>query len=390
MCERLHASILDVNNKEKDNYIKTNGNDSVNRRQLWGFIQDPIQTQPLSIVIFNEAAISYYHYNVSNNPGIFLDYTGQLVKPVPYYLTPLNNSNNKRVLNAFFTMASNASNSSADAPPVDVFELITNDLSSKNLQRYFHIYRQKELEIFNSNSIPFLINTDYTQNLLVAILEEYNNENVDQYINRVTNCIINGHELDNSKVLVGWYFGHAIRAIRHHIRSKKFMIESGYDRDIMSKFAMRIWNSVRVKEDFLNAEREIEKWEWIMNQKHLELINKKITLIEKKRFINNKGFDITIIPDLRTNFDDFDLSNVEESINNNPMNISNLLNQESDSWIYSLNGKPLLKILLDNSQNYKLMIPQLNIVVNVQMSSLNNIKNPFYSLNLIKYMEKVW
>ena len=78
-----------------------------------GFIQEPIQTQALSIVIFNEARIFYYHYNVKNNPGIFLDYTGQLVKPVPHYLTPLNNSNNKRVLNVFFTMASSEASSNA-------------------------------------------------------------------------------------------------------------------------------------------------------------------------------------------------------------------------------------------------------------------------------------
>ena len=51
-----------------------------------GFIQEPIQTQPLSIVIFNEMAIFYYHYHVNENPGIFLDYMGQLVKPIPYYL----------------------------------------------------------------------------------------------------------------------------------------------------------------------------------------------------------------------------------------------------------------------------------------------------------------
>jgi hypothetical protein len=89
LCERLHAAILDINKKEKDDYIKINGAYLVNKRQLWGFIQDPIQTQPLSIVIFNEAAISYYHQNVNNNPGIFLDYTRQLVEPVPYYLTPI-------------------------------------------------------------------------------------------------------------------------------------------------------------------------------------------------------------------------------------------------------------------------------------------------------------
>ena len=49
------------------------------------------------------------------------------------------------------------------------------------------------------------------------------------------------------------------------------------------------------------------------------------------------------------NLKDFDLSNIEENINNNPMNISNLLNQEPNSWIYNLDNKSLLKILLDNN-----------------------------------------
>jgi hypothetical protein len=40
------------------------------------------------------------------------------------------------------------------------------------------------------------------------------------------NTIINKEEFGNFKVLIGWCFGHAIRAIRHHVRSKKFMIES--------------------------------------------------------------------------------------------------------------------------------------------------------------------
>ncbi|UZO19300.1 uncharacterized protein OCT59_010597 [Rhizophagus irregularis] len=61
LCERLHAAILDINSNEKDDYIKKNGAHSVNKRQLWGFIQEPIQTQPLSVVIFNEAGICYYH-----------------------------------------------------------------------------------------------------------------------------------------------------------------------------------------------------------------------------------------------------------------------------------------------------------------------------------------
>ncbi|RIA86667.1 hypothetical protein C1645_828952 [Glomus cerebriforme] len=64
----------------------------------------------------------------------------------------------KRILNVFFTIPSLGKGS--DASPVNVFELITNDLSSNNLQHYLNIYRQKELQLFNINSVPYLINTD--------------------------------------------------------------------------------------------------------------------------------------------------------------------------------------------------------------------------------------
>jgi hypothetical protein len=154
---------------------------------------------------------------------------------------------------------------------------------------------------------------------------------------------------------------------------------------------MHVWNSVRVKENLPDIEREIEKWEWIMFQEYLELTNKKITLVGKKRFHNglDKGFDITDIPDLCFNMDYFD-SNDVNTMDNNPMHISNLLNQEEpNSWTYSLDNNSLLKIL-NSSKSYELLIPQLDIKVSVQLSQLKNIKNPFYSLNLMKYLDKVW
>ncbi|PKK57653.1 hypothetical protein RhiirC2_797657, partial [Rhizophagus irregularis] len=267
------------------------------------------------------------YLRTDSNTTFISYYTGQLVKPVPHYLTPVNNSNNKRILNVFYTMPS--SNNSSDASPVDVFELVTNDLSSKNLQHYLHIYRQKELKLFG----------------------EYNNENVDQYIDRMTNSIIN-NEFDRSKVIVGWCFGHAIKAICHHIRSKNFIVKSGYDRGILSKFAMQVWNSIR----FLN-----------------------------------KNFDITNIPDLCLDLDHLDPNNLEKNMNNNPMQISHLLNpEESHSWIYNLDNNVLLKIIQENNENYKISISQLDITVSAQLSQLKSIKNPFYSLNLVKYMDKVW
>jgi len=44
---------------------------------------------------------------------------------------------------------------------------------------------KKELQLFNSNSVPYIINTDCARNLLVAVLREYNNETAEQYFNRI-------------------------------------------------------------------------------------------------------------------------------------------------------------------------------------------------------------
>ncbi|CAB4443713.1 unnamed protein product [Rhizophagus irregularis] len=73
-------------------------------------------------------------------------------------LTSINNTteNYKKILNAFFTML--------------LLALFTHLLT-------------KELQLFNSNSVSYLINTDCTHNLLVAILKEYNNETPEQYFN---------------------------------------------------------------------------------------------------------------------------------------------------------------------------------------------------------------
>ena len=90
----------------------------------------------------------------------------------------------------------------SDAPPVDVFELIINDLSSNNLQHYLNIYRRKELQLFNANSVPYLVNTDCARNILVAVLKEYNNETPDQYFKRIIDNIVNNQKFDSSVLVI--------------------------------------------------------------------------------------------------------------------------------------------------------------------------------------------
>nr|CAG8433234.1 9535_t:CDS:1 [Entrophospora candida] len=129
----MHVTIMEVNQAEKDDYVKKNGMDSLNKRKLLGYIQDLVQTEPLSIVFYNKASLEYYHLYASRNPGIFIDYTGQLIKPVPPYLCAKyqdNQNDYKKILNALITMPSG---SGPNAPPIDILELVTNDLTASNL-----------------------------------------------------------------------------------------------------------------------------------------------------------------------------------------------------------------------------------------------------------------
>src|SRR5438046_856299 len=105
--------------------------------------------------------------------------------------------------------------------------------------------------------------------------------------------------LHNYLILKYYHHGYAIRAIRHHIRSKKFIIEEGGNKEILAKFAIQVWNLVRIKESVDEIENEIDKWEWLMSQKKLELISKEVSLVKKNRFHGNfSDNDLYDLPDM--------------------------------------------------------------------------------------------
>jgi hypothetical protein len=82
IAERFIDAIQKINEKEKADFIKRNGNDAAQNRQLTGHIQAPLQLDPLAINIYNEASLRYYHHLARNNPGVFIDYTGLMIRLV--------------------------------------------------------------------------------------------------------------------------------------------------------------------------------------------------------------------------------------------------------------------------------------------------------------------
>lgn len=57
IAERFIEAIQQINEKEKAEFIKRNGHDAVQDRQLTGHIQAPLQLDPLAVNIYNEASL---------------------------------------------------------------------------------------------------------------------------------------------------------------------------------------------------------------------------------------------------------------------------------------------------------------------------------------------
>jgi hypothetical protein len=80
IIERIHIAIATINENHKSQYIHENGEEAAKKIKMWGYIQPPIKTIPLSIFLLNEASLCYYHMFAGKDPGVFIDYTGSLVR----------------------------------------------------------------------------------------------------------------------------------------------------------------------------------------------------------------------------------------------------------------------------------------------------------------------
>ena len=126
-----------------------------------------------------------------------------------------------------------------------------------------------------------------------------------------------------------------------------------------------------------------------MLQESLELNNKKIILTRKNRFntgLNNS--DLYNLPDLNFN------SNQNSEENMDSVHLLDLqdINETDYIWTYNTMDNDLLLKILQKFNDYKLLISEFNIKINVQLTSIEkkSIINSFYNINLKSYLEKVW
>jgi len=293
---------------------------------------------------------------------------------------------------------SSGSGSVSDAPITNIFEIITNDLTASNLENYLCVLRNEEKKIYGFNIIPFLINADCGKNILLACLHAYNNESYIDYIRRMLNDLYNNREHDNSKVIIGWCYGHSIRAVYQYVKDKKFVMSCQCkccDKKILSKFAMKLWNNVRIQETLYNAEIKARLWHWILEQKTLKLQNLEIDI---SRISNLTSLDLeydfnenlfTEVSDLDNSLDKDD-ANIISEIYENLLQNSDQNNEQQYDWNYTFNKEIILQIVKADTKNYVLYFPLINLEVSTVGSNLNNIHNPFYNINLQQYLKNTW
>jgi hypothetical protein len=301
---------------------------------------------------------------------------------------------NPRILNAMMSMNSGMG---SDAPIINIFEVITNDLTSSNLENYICTLRNEEKKIYGFNINPYIINADCGKNILLACLHAYNNESYTEYIRRMLSDLHNEKKHDNSKVIIGWCYGHSIRAVCQYVKDKKFVMSCQCkccSKKILSKFAMKIWNNVRVQETLYNAEINARLWHWILEQKTLKLENLEIDIskisnltsldleydFNEELFVENS--------DLDNSLDKEDIDNISEIYENSLQNNNEQYQQYN--WNYTFNGKIILQIFEEDTNSYALYFPLINLKVSTVGFNDNNIHNPFFNINLQQYLKNTW
>jgi hypothetical protein len=285
----------------------------------------------------------------------------------------------------------------SDAPIVNIFEVITNDLTSSNLENYICTLRNEEKKIYGFNINPYIINADCGKNILLACLHAYNNESYTEYIRRMLSDLHNEKKHDNSKVIIGWCYGHSIRAVCQYVKDKKFVMSCQCkccNKKILSKFAMKIWNNVRVQETLYNAEIKARLWHWILEQKTLKLENLEIdiskisnlTSLDLEYDFNEEVFVEN--SDLDNSLDKEDIDIISEIYENSLQNNNEQYQQYN--WNYTFNGKMILQIFEEDTNNYALYFPLINLKVSTVGFNDNNIHNPFFNINLQQYLKNTW
>ena len=134
-----------------------------------GFVHT-IGIYPLVVHMWNESQVRLWHGRCKNDIS-YLDATGTLIA----------DHGGKRVL--YYALV--IRHPVEGEPPLPVAEMVTSDQSAGNIRTFIERFRRDESRLYNGHmSGPRQINTDYSRAILLAVLKEFNNETMVNFLAR--------------------------------------------------------------------------------------------------------------------------------------------------------------------------------------------------------------
>ncbi|XP_046844891.1 uncharacterized protein LOC124438735 [Xenia sp. Carnegie-2017] len=169
-----------------------------------GFVHT-IAMHPLIVPMGLENEVRLWHGGCKNDIS-YLDATGTLVA----------DHNGKRVLYYALVIRHPVENE----PSFPVAEMITSDHTTGNIHSFLERFRRDESKLYRGNlSSPRQVNTDYSRALLMAVLQESNNESRAAFFKRAFR-IVNGRSLDNDLALIVPHVGcsHFMHIVHRYLK----------------------------------------------------------------------------------------------------------------------------------------------------------------------------
>jgi hypothetical protein len=118
--------------------------------------------------MWNENQVRLWHGRCKNDIS-YLDATGTLVA----------NHGGKRVL--YYALV--IRHPVEGEPSLPVAEMVTSDQSAGNIRAFIERFRRDESRLYNDHmSMPRQVNTDYSRAILLAVLKEFNNETMVDFL----------------------------------------------------------------------------------------------------------------------------------------------------------------------------------------------------------------
>ena len=134
-----------------------------------GFVRT-ISIYPLVVHMWTENQVRVWHGRCKEDVS-YLDATGTLVA----------NHGGKRVLYYALVIRHPAKGE----PTFPVAEMVTSDQCAGNIRAYIERFRRDESRLYNGHiSSPRQVNTDYSRAILLAVLKEFNNETIIDFLAR--------------------------------------------------------------------------------------------------------------------------------------------------------------------------------------------------------------